>query len=356
MLRTRHLSQVCLAALLVVAMAACAQEDEPVVESDVSVQDGGSDVPVSSAGIVINEVASSGDPDDWIELYNGGSESVDLGGWTLTDSDPTHTHVFPGGQTIGAGGYKLLLRNEAGAFTFGLGSADSVVLYDAAGLVVDRVDWAEGASPVGTSYGRVPNGTGDFETLVEPTPATENVANPSWSCGDEVKNLDEVCDGADLAGADCEDYGFTGDGLACAADCLGYDSSGCLELSRAVVINEVSSTDDDPIELYNPGEDPVDLSGWVLTDENDEPALGAYTFPADTVLDGGAYHVLRKQLDHLFGLGSADSVRLRDTEGLLVDAVSWPKEAAAVSFCRIPNGTGAPQVCSEASFEEANAP
>ena len=91
MLRTRHLSQVCLAALLVVAMAACAQEDEPVVESDVSVQDGGSDVPVSSAGIVINEVASSGDPDDWIELHNGGSESVDLGGWTLTDSDPTHT-------------------------------------------------------------------------------------------------------------------------------------------------------------------------------------------------------------------------------------------------------------------------
>jgi len=352
MLRLRHSI---LALLVLLAASACADESTSSAP-DAGPQDVTTDTPVSETGLVINEVAAAGDPDDWIELYNGGSDSIDLGGWTLTDSDPQHTHVFAGGQTIGAGGYKLLLRKEAGAFTFGIGAADSVVLYDASGLVVDRVDWAEGASPSGTSYGRVPNGSGDFQTLVGPTPAAENVENPSWSCGDDVKNLDETCDGSDLAGGHCEDYGFTGAGLACAQDCQSYDTEGCQELALTVVVNEVSSANDDPIELFNPGEEAVDLSGWTVSDENEEPTQGKYVFADGTVLEPGAYHVLLKETDHLFGLGGADSVRLRDSAGLLVDSITWPKDAAAVSFCRIPNGTGAAQVCSGASLGESNAP
>ncbi len=334
---------------------ACA-DDSSAPAPDAVGQDASTDAPASVTGLVINELAASGDPDDWIELYNGGASSVDLGGWTLTDSDPLHTHVFAGGQSIGAGGYKLLLRKEAGAFTFGLGAMDSVVLYDDSGVIVDRVDWAEGASPTGTSYGRIPSGTGDFQTLVGPSPAAENVENPSWSCGDGSKNLDEVCDGSDLAGGHCEDYGLAGDSLGCASDCQSYDTTGCEELAQSVVINEVSSSNDDPIELFNPGADPVDLSGWTVTDENDAPALGAYVFPAGASLEAGAYHVLRKDTEHLFGLGGADSVRLRDPSGLLVDSVMWPKDAAAISFCRIPNGTGAAQICDAATLETTNTP
>ena len=354
MLRTRC-ATLFLCALL--GGAACADEDTPVeAPADATSLPDSAEPSVSATGLVINELAASGVPDDWVELYNGGTESIDLGGWTLTDSDPLHTHVFPGGQTIGAGGYKLLLRKEAGAFTFGLGAMDSVVLYDDSGLIVDRVDWAEGASPADTSYGRIPNGTGDFETLVSPTPAAENVENPSWSCGDGEKNIDEVCDGSDLADGHCEHYGFTGADLACASDCQSYDTSGCLELARNIVINEVSSSDDDPIELFNPGESPVDLTGWTISDENDEPTQGKYTFPSDTILESGAYHVLRKDTAHLFGLGGSDSVRLRDKDGLLVDSVTWPNNAAEVSFCRIPNGTGAAQVCAVATLDAVNTP
>ncbi len=356
MLSTPYRVVVLGSALVLLLGAGCAEEAETAAPADTGIADVAQDAPASPSGLVINEVAAAGDPDYWIELYNGGDESVDLGGWTLTDSDPAHSHVFAGGQTIGAGGYKLLLREEAGGFTFGLGQADSVVLYDDQGLIVDRVDWAEGASPEGTSYGRIPNGTGEFVTLVAPTPAAENEANPSWSCGDGVKNLDEVCDGDDLAGGACEDYGFTGTGLACAADCLGFDTAACQELSMVVVINEVSSSDDDPIELYNPGDEAVDMSGWTVVDENDQPTQGAYVFPEGSVLEPDTYHVLRKQIAHLFGLGGADSVRLLDNDGLLVDAVTWPKDGAVVSFCRIPNGTGASQVCSAPTFGETNTP
>ena len=53
--------------------------------------------------------------------------------------------------------------------------------------------------------------------------------------------------------------------------------------SEAVGINELSSSGDDPIELFNISlEDDVDLSGWLLTDELAE---GADAASYDAILD-----------------------------------------------------------------------
>ena len=48
-------------------------------------------------------------------------------------------------------------------------------------------------------------------------------------CGNGIFESDtETCDGAELDGMTCDDFpGFTGDGLACADDCSGFDTSGC---------------------------------------------------------------------------------------------------------------------------------
>ena len=45
----------------------------------------------------------------------------------------------------------------------------------------------------------------------------------------------------------------------------------------------------DWIELYNPGTEPVDLSGWTLSDDKDDPAR--WTFPEGTVLDLSLIHI-----------------------------------------------------------------
>lgn len=312
------------------------------------------DVPISSEPIVINEIAASGEPSDWIELYNPAQTATDLGGWTLTDSDPTHTHVFPGGAILGAGAYLVLLRGEAGGFSFGLGGEDSAVLYDASGSLVDRVDWIPGASPKTMSFGRIPDGQGPFVTLIQPTPASGNLANPVSECGDGHGALDEVCDLADLKGAHCEDFGRTGEGLACADSCQAYDDSACVDMSGLVVINEVSSALDDPIELFNPTGQAVDMSGWQVTDEQNAPTDGIFVLSGGTMLAPGAYMVLRKDTEHLFGLGATDEVKLRDAAGLLVDTVKWVKGEAEISFCRVPDGTGDPQPCPEASLGEPN--
>ena len=52
---------------------------------------------INTIGVVINEInynsATQFDAGDWIELYNGSSQAIDISGWHFTDSDPTH-HVY----------------------------------------------------------------------------------------------------------------------------------------------------------------------------------------------------------------------------------------------------------------------
>ncbi len=47
-------------------------------------------------------------------------------------------------------------------------------------------------------------------------------------CGDDVAEGDEVCDGTDLQGEDCVSQGFGSGTLACNSTCDGFDVSGCV--------------------------------------------------------------------------------------------------------------------------------
>jgi len=48
-------------------------------------------------------------------------------------------------------------------------------------------------------------------------------------CGNDAIEFGELCDGADLSGEDCTTQGFMSGNLACAGDCLGYDTTGCMD-------------------------------------------------------------------------------------------------------------------------------
>lgn len=47
------------------------------------------------------------------------------------------------------------------------------------------------------------------------------------SCGNNTKEIGEVCDGTDLASGTCAALGFTGGTLYCKSDCLSYDTGRC---------------------------------------------------------------------------------------------------------------------------------
>jgi hypothetical protein len=110
------------------------------------------------AAVVIHEIhhtpAVKQDPVEFIELINTGSEPVRLDGWVLSGAVDW---VFPTGTTIAAGGYRVVAQdpgvlaerfgvtNAVGPWTKRLsGRGERVVLSDAAGLEVDRVEYGMG--------------------------------------------------------------------------------------------------------------------------------------------------------------------------------------------------------------------
>ncbi|NBD73783.1 PKD domain-containing protein [Patescibacteria group bacterium] len=112
------------------------------------------------ADVLVSEVAWMGTTDsasdEWIELHNAGSATVDLAGWRLVADDETPTIELAG--SLAAGAYATLERTDdasapdVGAllvYTGGLANdGERLRLLDASGALVDTVDgrdsWAIG--------------------------------------------------------------------------------------------------------------------------------------------------------------------------------------------------------------------
>lgn len=296
--------------------------------------------------IVINEVSSEGM--DEIEFLNLQAASVDLSGWSYSDqalvprdaNAETHRFVFPAGTTVSGGAYLVVSKDTE--HTFGLsGAGDSVWLFDADELLVDIVTW--GIDEAVPSYCRQPNGMGAFETCAEKTLGARNDGASEGDAGpSEAENLPSEND-AGMA----EDGGF---------DSRNADAG---QPTYNVVINEVTSSADDVIELKNTGMEDIDLSGWWFTDDGYDPLDGTtfdhrYDLTTGSVIPPGGYLVFVKNEHHSFGLGAEDAVSLFDDEGILVDRCAWGAGEATVSFCRFPDGTGPFLSCSEASLSGQN--
>ena len=128
------------------------------------------------AGLVINEVAAKGDPLDWFELHNPTPDPISMDGFVMADdlADAGKRVAFPAGATIGAGEYMAFRLDKDGWPGFALGGDEELGVWRTDGDLVDSVDWEEGDSPGDQSYARVPDATGDFQTVNSPTPGAPN--------------------------------------------------------------------------------------------------------------------------------------------------------------------------------------
>jgi len=128
-------------------------------------------------GLVINEIMAgnvtavadqNGEYDDWVELYNGNSFSLNLNGYYLSDNENDLTKwTFPN-ITIAANGYLIVWCDTAGGTQSGLHttyrlSADQeeVYLTDPTNTVIDAVHYVNMITDKG--FARVPNGTGAMQ-------------------------------------------------------------------------------------------------------------------------------------------------------------------------------------------------
>lgn len=238
----------------------------------------------------LNEVESNGDTvADWVELTNTGDAPADVSGWKLKDSGASNPFVtIPDGTIIQPGGF-FATYTEFPPPGFGLGVDDTVTLYQADGTTeVDEYGWSGGHAA--TTYGRCPDGTGDWQVTTVSTRGTANACSP-------------------------------------------------------VRLNEVSSSPDDWVELVNLSDAPVDVTGWVVKDSGEaNPTTLTGTVPAHG-------HLLVDDL--LAGLGSADSVRLLDPTAHLVDSWSWTAHGVP-TYARCADGVGAFTQSASATAGAAN--
>ena len=127
-------------------------------------------------GLVINEVAAQGDPLDWFELYNASDESIDLADFVMADDlmDESKRTPFPDGTVIEAGEFLQIELDKDGWPGFALGRDEELGIWTADGTLVAQVDWEKGQADEGTSWARLPDITGDFQTVDTPTPGAPN--------------------------------------------------------------------------------------------------------------------------------------------------------------------------------------
>lgn len=282
----------------------------------------------------LNEVAAGESP-DWIELYNGADDPVRLVTFRLSD-DPEDLGrgVFPADLTVEPGAF-LRIDVDAESVGFALGGGESLVLSTTSGEIVDQVEWGEGQSPTGKSYGRIPDGAGDFKTLNTPTPGLANQDNADAAvCGDTQIDGDEQCDDGNVE---------AGDG--CSPDCQ-VEGPGLDVTDSDIKVNEImvlhSGDELDWVELLNVGQDPVNLAGWTMGDEDPEHIA----LLPNVVIEPGGFVVLEQDTDFAFGFNSADAVYLYDDAQRLVEAVDWAEGDMTqdMSLGRVPDGTGDFQV------------
>lgn len=153
----------------------------------------------------------------------------------------------------------------------GIGSGDSIRIYDRYGNIVDECSWTEHAS-----IGRYPDGTGSFVIMKE----TKGQAN-DW-------------------------------------------------YKPQVVINEVESDCEDIVtdwvEIYNAGSSDVDISGWYLYD-NDPVGHAADITPVTEgiVLAPGEFYTFEINKDFTFGFGKNDKVTIFNKDGFILHSADKRK-------------------------------
>ncbi len=303
---------------------------------------------VEPGDIVVNELmALSTDNKDWVEIYNTGSNDADLSNWALKDSKGRTPYTLPEGTKLEKGGYLVIEHDATGqkGFPYGLGKGDQVRLLDAQNRLLSSIEWKDGDLVTGMSWGRFPNGTGEFKVLSTPSKGEENTDE----CGNDELDSHEECDGKNLNKKSCTTFGFKSGDLVCTSKCR-FDKRGCVSHGGDLVINEVMAKSQDTnkkdlpdwVEFFcSKGE--VDMSGWKLKDSTN---TNEYTFPKGTVIKEEGYLVAKEDktgvIGFKFGLGRPDALLLINKDNKVVDSVWWKEKEMLnnMSWGRSPNGTG----------------
>jgi hypothetical protein len=290
--------------------------------------------------ILINEVAWSGTRssanDEWIELHNPGSETIDLTGWTLSDDRDIKLSLE---ETIAAHGFLLLERGDDRTvadvpadriYTGGLtNSGETLWLRDPSGSIIDSANQDGGGWPAGAASPRA---------SMERRGGTDRPGN--WGSFTGYHGIGIDADGEPIQGTPR------------GTNSLHFPTPVPTQIPGVVRINEVlmrprydwegeglASTADEFIELYNMGPTAVNLTGWML---DDTPRGGSKPYKiGNKILEPGDYLVFFRSRTRIALNDRGDIVRLLGPDGQVINQIHYGKiRGYNLSYGRLPDGYG----------------
>lgn len=231
---------------------------------------------VTEGALIINEISpdpksgladADGEYVDWVELYNTTDKTIDLGNYALSDKESKPMKWrFPEGATIGPHSYYVVFcsgkdRVDASGIphtNFRLSAEhDSIVLSTSSGRLVDRVIIDN--IPEDCTYARMPGGSFVIKTMG--TPGLENTEESAWIMDRQMRQWNKT----------------------------GVYISEVMASNMSTVLP--NSTDKcDWVELFNSSSQPVDLTGYGLSDNIGRPRR--WQFPQGTVIYPGEYMIV----------------------------------------------------------------
>ena len=355
-----------------------------LAEATVVISEVLADPPSGAAGDANQDGQRSTYEDEFIELYNAGSASVDISGWRLGDSSsPDNFFQFPSDAVIEPGSYVVLfgggnptgftvpVYTDDGRIGNGLtNSGEHIRLLDNTNTEVASVSHDEW--PKDQSIVRNPSDSGEFaphktasptgapfspgraiaaesqtpETPEIPKPETPETSEPETPETPEIpKPETPETSEPETPSKPTPTYALV------ISEVLADPPSGAA--GDANQDGQRNTYEDEFIELYNAGSTPISLAGWRLGDSSSPDNF--FQFPSDAVIEPGSYVVLFGggnptgftvpvyTDDGRIGNGltnSGEHIRLLDNTNTEVASVShdeWPKDQSIV---RNPSDSG----------------
>jgi len=301
-------------------------------------------------GLAFNAIPGNGsitDTDEWLELFNAGSASINLlegSGWTLAFIDTSFTvlnfnapsttvFVFSKGGTLTnfQPGEYLVLGNPPDA----LNNDVHITLRNATGALVDDVEIGNDPEADGGADGAPDGGAsnGNAESLADEAIARRPNATDT---DNDITDFDRAA--ATIRAAN--------GAVAASAPVTATPASSATVIAsttypvRAVVVNEVmwagslANSSDEWIELHNPTNAPINLNGWKLV-------MGDAEIVLNGVIPAGGFFLLERTDDSTVSDIAADqiytaalsnegrAILLRDPSGRVIDSANgdggaWP--------------------------------
>lgn len=291
--------------------------------------------------IIINEILISPVGDDtkmeFIEIYNAGTGTADIGGWSLEDqAGKIGKYIFPAGTKIKSGEYQVLYSNQTKLSLNN--SGDGAVLKDAAGNLIFKTPLSDEAKE-GVSFALENNSW--FWTITL-TPGGKNIIKEKEvekkEQEAEVKNDEEI-----ITTPEAENEIVNGGVIAEE----NIDSDETFDFSDRVIINEIfpdpvgrdnQENNFEWVELFNENNRNVNLKGWCL-DDILEKGSKIFCFSSDKIIAAKGFLVVSSSETKIAFNNSEEEVNLLWPDKRVVDSVSYAQAKEGFSYSLSADGS-----------------